>query len=155
LPDRDSIRLIDPGSRECRKLIAALDLLQSKLYPPESNHLDSIDELQQSNCWMYGAFINDQLVGCGAIKIADSSYGEIKRLYVLPEHQGAGIGQHLLMALERSAFEAGVGIIRLETGVRQSEAISLYQQSGYIEIPPFGRYAEDPLSVFMEKSVGD
>jgi putative acetyltransferase len=29
--------------------------------------------------------------------------------------------------------------------------IGLYRRAGYREIPPFGDYKPDPLSVFMEK----
>jgi putative acetyltransferase len=39
----------------------------------------------------------------------------------------------------------------LETGIRQPEALGLYEQAGYKRRGPFGDYAEDPLSVFMQK----
>jgi putative acetyltransferase len=35
--------------------------------------------------------------------------------------------------------------------VKQPEAIALYRSAGYKEIPPFGDYRLDPLSIFMEK----
>ena len=41
--------------------------------------------------------------------------------------------------------------MRLETGIRQPEAIGLYRSAGYAEIGPFGAYRPDPLSLFMEK----
>ena len=44
--------------------------------------------------------------------------------------------------------------IRLETGVKQPEAIGLYRAFGYVEIGPFGAYVLDPASVFMEKRLG-
>jgi putative acetyltransferase len=39
----------------------------------------------------------------------------------------------------------------LETGIRQPEALGLYERLGFVRRGPFGDYAEDPLSVFMEK----
>jgi putative acetyltransferase len=45
-------------------------------------------------------------------------------------------------------------LLRLETGVRQPEALGLYRKLGYRERGPFGAYKPDPLSVFMEKRVG-
>ena len=42
-------------------------------------------------------------------------------------------------------------LLRLETGVLQPEALGLYRKLGYRERGPFGAYAADPLSVFMEK----
>jgi hypothetical protein len=41
--------------------------------------------------------------------------------------------------------------VRLETGVRQHEALALYRSSGFAEIPRYGPYAEDELSVCFEK----
>ena len=45
----------------------------------------------------------------------------------------------------------GVTVARLETGIRQPEALALYERCGYARIAPFGDYREDPLSVFLEK----
>jgi putative acetyltransferase len=41
--------------------------------------------------------------------------------------------------------------LRLETGTKQPKAILLYRLAGYSEIPPFGDYKPDPLSIFMER----
>jgi len=53
--------------------------------------------------------------------------------------------------LEQHLYDAGVPVARLETGVKQPEALALYRKLGYAERGPFGAYGEDPLSVFMEK----
>ena len=71
---------------------------------------------------------------------------EIKRMYVVPEARGAGHARRLLAELERTAAEAGIEALVLETGLRQPEAIELYASSGYTEIPPFGHYRESPLN---------
>ena len=47
----------------------------------------------------------------------------------------------------------GVSLLRLETGIHQREAIGLYERAGFIRIPPFGEYHEDPLSLFFEKRI--
>jgi putative acetyltransferase len=41
--------------------------------------------------------------------------------------------------------------MRLETGTHQLASIHLYERLSYVTRGPFGSYAEDPLSVFMEK----
>jgi putative acetyltransferase len=46
---------------------------------------------------------------------------------------------------------SGIALARLETGIRQPEALGLYRRLGYVERAPFGAYVEDPLSLFMEK----
>jgi putative acetyltransferase len=65
--------------------------------------------------------------------------------------RGRGVGHALMDALETYATEQGVSILRLETGIYQPESLRLYESRGYVRIPPFGHYADDPLSVFMEK----
>ncbi len=57
----------------------------------------------------------------------------------------------LLEALAETARAENLAAIRLETGIHQPEAIGLYRSGGYTEIPPFGSYQPDPLSLFMEK----
>jgi putative acetyltransferase len=56
-------------------------------------------------------------------------------------------------ALERLAAERGYSTIRLETGIRQLEALSFYEGLGYARRGPFASYRPDPLSVFMEKQL--
>jgi putative acetyltransferase len=53
--------------------------------------------------------------------------------------------------LSAHAREHGVGLLRLETGIYQREAIGLYERMGFQQIPSFGAYKEDPLSLFYEK----
>jgi putative acetyltransferase len=48
----------------------------------------------------------------------------------------------------------GCAMFRLETGVSQPEALSFYARAGYARRERFGRYPEDPLSVFMQKDAG-
>ena len=58
-----------------------------------------------------------------------------------------------MQALEDAAGTAGVTRLQLETGVANHDALTLYRRNGYRERGPFGSYAADPLSVFMEKAL--
>jgi GNAT superfamily N-acetyltransferase len=71
---------------------------------------------------------------------------EIKRMYVVPAARGRGLARVMLAHLERTAAEAGADVVVLETGLRQPEAIALYESSGYRPIPGFGHYRGAPLS---------
>jgi len=44
-----------------------------------------------------------------------------------------------------------MSVVRLETGIKQPEAMGSCKACGYKEIEPFGDYQLDPNSVFMEK----
>ena len=52
----------------------------------------------------------------------------------------------MLAHLEPSAGEHGAEAVVLETGLRQPEAMALYETSGYEPIAPFGYYKDAPLS---------
>jgi hypothetical protein len=43
--------------------------------------------------------------------------------------------------------------LRLETGIYQVEAISLYQVFGFRRRGPFGYYKNDPNTIYFEKQI--
>lgn len=145
------IALEPPGQPDVVALIAALDAYQSSLYPAESNHFADIATLAQPHVlFAVARDAGGQALACGAVMLADG-YGELKRMFVRPELRGKGISKALMAFLEARAAACGCRELRLETGVRQPEALGLYARSGYVRCGPFGDYREDPLSVFMRK----
>jgi DNA-binding MarR family transcriptional regulator/GNAT superfamily N-acetyltransferase len=76
-------------------------------------------------------------VGCGALKFHGSEPVELKRMWVLPEARGLGLGGRLLRCLERAAGDAGATVVRLETNGSLAEAIALYRKAGYSEVDAF------------------
>nr|WP_246280202.1 GNAT family N-acetyltransferase [Nocardioides daedukensis] len=71
---------------------------------------------------------------------------EIKRMYVAARARRTGLARAMLAHLERTASEAGAEVSILETGIKQPEAIALYESSGYQRIAGFGHYRDSPLS---------
>ena len=145
------ITIESPGQPDVIQLIEELDAYQTQLYPPESNHLVDIDSLTKPNV-LFAVVRNesDTAIGCGAVLIG-KDFAELKRMFVLPEYRGRGIAKSLLRFLESEAKARGATVFTLETGISQSEAIALYEKSGYVRCEPFGDYKPDPLSVFMKK----
>lgn len=89
--------------------------------------------------------------GCGAFKEYEPTVAEIKRMFVLPEKRGKGIASTVLNALEIWAKENGFQYAILETSNQLTNAISLYQKSGYEVIPNYGQYIDVESSVCMKK----
>ena len=90
-------------------------------------------------------------VGCGAFKEYEPTVAEIKRMFVLPEKRGKGIASTVLNALEIWAKENDFQQAILETSNQLTNAISLYQKSGYEIIPNYGQYIDVESSVCMKK----
>jgi putative acetyltransferase len=144
---------VDPTSAGARRLIALSDAYMGALYPAESNHFESPEALAQPGVRFVGIHEAGQLIACGGVKLMhdEQAYGEIKRVFVLPEHRGKGLAGVIMAALETQLRREQYPLARLETGISQPEALALYRKLGYVERAPFGAYLPDPLSVFMEK----
>jgi GNAT superfamily N-acetyltransferase len=65
---------------------------------------------------------------------------EVKRVIVLSEARGEGVGRGIMLQLEEIAREAGVTRLILQTGDRQPEAVRLYERLGYLPIPVYAPY---------------
>jgi GNAT superfamily N-acetyltransferase len=146
----------DIRSPEALGLIEDLNRELSSRYPEDgATHFRlDVDEVAPGR----GAFLIAERagtpIGCGAVRRIETGLAEIKRMYVRPEARGQRVGQAVLSALEAEARALGCARLVLETGVRQMEAIALYERAGFARIPPFGEYVDSPLSVCMAKELG-
>lgn len=59
----------------------------------------------------------------------------------------------MLRHLAEYARTKDAGVLRLETGIYEVEAIGLYERFGFQRRAPFGEYVEDPLSIYFEKNI--
>ena len=149
------IRIVpaDPAEPSVRTLIDELDAYQLSLYPAESNHLLDIETLRQPQMRFFAAAVDGSVLAIGGCWL-HADYAEIKWVYVSPQARGLGLARTLMDRIEAEALAAGMAVARLETGIRQPEAIGLYRKFGYVEREAFGGYpADDPNSVFMEKTL--
>ena len=140
-----------PGTEDARALIEELEEeLGGGIYPDESQHGYSIDKLISEGVAFYMVRVDDTAVGCGGVQVF-GEYGELKRMYIRPGYRGRGLARLLVERLAAHAREEGAHLLRLETGIYQTDAIRLYQGMGFYEIPPFGPYVVDPNSVYFER----
>jgi putative acetyltransferase len=150
LPD---IARESPDQPEIRALLSASDAYMASLYPAESNHLLDVESLKRDQVTFLVARVGRQAMGCAALVRCGDEWAEIKRMFVMPEARGRRLGRSLLQRLEAVAIEHGITLLRLETGLKQPEALALYRSAGFVDIGPFGEYGPDPHSVFMEKRI--
>lgn len=90
-------------------------------------------------------------VACGAIKKFDDRTMEIKRMYTIPNKRGKGYAKLILKVLEEWVRDMAYQKCILETGIKQKEALRLYQQMDYKVIPNYGQYKGVAGSFCFEK----
>jgi putative acetyltransferase len=151
--DTLTIRPEPPRQPDVLRLLDDAEAQSAELYPVDSRHAACIDSLERKQVRFFVARLNGEAVGTGGYLPDGAGQAELKRIFVMATARGRGIAHGILAALEQAARDESVYLMQLETGVHSPEALALYRRAGYCERGPFGPYAPDPLSVFMEKSL--
>src|SRR5262245_29827253 len=99
------------------------------------------------------ALIDGAPAGCVALREIDGAACEMKRMFVYPQFHGRGVGLALARELIAQARALGYRQMRLDTSVRQDQAIGLYRRLGFRQL--MAPYYEVPAAmrdwlVFME-----
>ena len=101
------------------------------------------------------AYRGDEITGGVAMKDLGDGSCEMKRLYVPDRFQGHGTGRLLVHALIAAATADGFGLMRLDTGEQNTEAIAMYESIGFRRCPPHHEYPSELMAhlVFMERAL--
>jgi len=89
----------------------------------------------------------EAIIGCGAIRRLDDDTAELRRMWLLPDYHGRGIGFRLAGELFAFARAAGYRRVRLSADAVQTRAIRFYRRLGFY---PIGRYRDTDDDVFLE-----
>jgi len=114
--------------------------------------LTDIDTYQESYLELDGAFLvtccDGKIIGTGALRRMDDTTCEIKRVWLMPQFHGQGLGYHMMQALLALAREKGYSKARLKTNpVSNQRAYQFYLRLGFYKIPSYG---DDPDDSGME-----
>jgi putative acetyltransferase len=114
--------------------------------------LDDMDDIPQTYYESDGTFLvmidEDRIIGTGAIRKLDDTICELKRVWLLFEYHGRGLGYSMIQELLAFARRKGYQRMRLETDRdHQHRAYELYSRLGFYEIP---RYSNHQDEVAME-----
>jgi putative acetyltransferase len=140
-----------PDSPDAKALISELEAHLEPLYPRESRHGYAVEKLVAENVAFFVIRDDGVAAGCGGIKLVGTEYGELKRMYVRPQFRGRRLGELLIDHLADYARSHSIETLRLETGIHQHAAIALYERVGFMRIPPFEPYTDDPVSRCYER----
>lgn len=142
----------DSGNPAFHELIALLDA-DLREWDGEDHSFYAQYNMIESIHHVIICFVDGSAIGCGAIKKYDALLAEIKRMFVRPEYRGHGIGLAILKELEIWAAELNFSACILETGKKQTSAISLYKKAGYSVTNNYGQYENIEYSVCMRKPI--
>jgi putative acetyltransferase len=153
-----TLELATNPTDEVRALVTELEQVLAAEYPPEQRHGLSVAALFEPHVRLFVARQDDEAVGCGGVALF-ADFAEVKRMFVRPHARGRGVAQAVLARIEAEARGAGLSVLRLETGVRQTASMRLYERWGFRKCEAFGAYAQMPAqaivtSVFYEKPIG-
>lgn len=124
------------------KKIVFSSLREFGLNPDENGKdqdLNNIESSYLSNNGFFGVVVHtntNYIVGCfGLFPVNDSTY-ELRKMYLLKEFRGTGLGRFILETAIRTAREKHHKKIILETISVLTTAIVLYKRYGFTEIKP-------------------
>ena len=104
--------------------------------PPENLGAETAEMTPPAGVFMLARLAGES-AGCGGLKRAGPTVGEIKRVWTAPFARGLGIARRLVRKLEAAAREMGLEVVRLDTNRALKEAHRLYRDEGYREVERF------------------
>ena len=120
-------------------------------------HVYALDasKLLATDITIFGAHIDGELVGVGAIRRLDQHHAELKSMHTLAKSRGLGIGKAMVAHIEEFAKSNGVDRMSLETGTNEAfrPARELYKTLGYERCDAFGDYVLSEDNMCMTKAI--
>ncbi len=120
-------------------------------------HVYALDasQLFAPDITVFGARIDGELLGVGALRKLDSEHAELKSMHTLAKSRGLGIGKEMVVNIENFARTQGIKRMSLETGATEpfKPARKLYKSLGYQECEAFGGYVLTEDNMCMTKLI--
>jgi len=112
----------------------------AEILEAEKELLD-VDNYQHVYDGQRGIFLtvleNDRVIGTGAITRIDVETAELKRMWLLEDYHGKGLGYQVILRLFDFAKRAGYKRIYLQTSLQSQRALAFYRRLGFKEIPVY------------------
>ena len=146
-PHDISFDIVDPRSPDAVASMAAYFAELDERFPGGFDAGDALTSEAAMFGPPLGAFVvvrvDGVMVGCGGLQTIGHGVGEIKRMWIHPDHRGRGLASRLLATLESTCRALGNPVVRLDTNAVLTDAIRMYERAGYL---PIERYNENPYA---------
>jgi GNAT superfamily N-acetyltransferase len=158
LPGSFELRPVGCESPDAMALTEQAQRFYVELYGGPDDTPFTVDEFAPPRGRFYVGYLDEHPVAMGGWRfspviapVGAIRPAEIKRMFVRADVRQQGLARRLLATLEAAARDAGADWMILETGRPQVAAVALYRASGYVDIAPFGFYANEPDVVSLGK----
>lgn len=151
-----TIAVETPLQNDIRNLVTALNEYMIPLTPREFQFQLTVEQMAVPSVTLFVA--RDEVgkaAGMGSLKDHGDGFGEVKRMYTLPEMRGKRLGSLLLQRIEDEARSKSINHLALETGEAPGfeQAWRLYERNGFTKRGAFLDYPDSGWSRFYEKKI--
>ena len=121
--------------------------------PAGSTHVLDINGLKNETIKFWSIWDNENLIGCGAIKILSQNHGEFKSIRVHDNFRKKGYGIELINHLIGEAKKLKIIRLSIETGAGKffEPARKLFYKCNFEPCEPFSQYKIDKNSNYLTK----
>ena len=140
---------------ELAQILQAHWLFCTSSTPIEHVYALDASKLFSPDITVFGARIDGELVGVGAIRKLDAHHAELKSMHTLAKSRGSGVGRAMVAHIEDFARSSGIKRMSLETGTNEAfkPARELYKSLGYNSCDAFGDYVLSEDNMCMTKII--
>jgi len=145
----------DPRRPEVRAILERHLEFSFATTAPEHVFALDLDGLVAPGVHFVSARRGEAVLGIGALKSLDPSFGELKSMHTVAEARGQGVAAAIVVHLLGVARDRGIERVSLETGSQDAfaPARALYTSLGFEPCGPFGSYEDISSSAFFTRLV--
>tara|TARA_Y100000996_G_scaffold51318_1_gene35107 strand:+ start:1053 stop:1508 length:456 start_codon:yes stop_codon:yes gene_type:complete len=123
--------------------------------PEGSSHVLDIPGLRIPSIKFWSLWENEELIGCGALKLLNDTHGEFKSIRVADKFRKQKFGNKIIYHLIDKSKQIGIKKLSVETGAGEffAPARKLFKSFGFIECAPFAHYEEDSNSCYYSLNI--
>ena len=125
--------------------------------PEGSAHVLDIPGLKTPSIKFWSLWLDDKLLGCGALKFLDKNHGEFKSIRIHENYRKKGNGSKVIEHLIYQAKKLGIERISIETGAGKffEPARKLFKKCNFELCEPFAHYKKDINSIYFTKLINN
>ena len=131
----DSTVVIEPAYNALSDVRALFEAYTAMLVTHDPAFQIYLDIQHYADGRLYLARVDGRAAGCIALRRLDGERCEMKRLYVQPQYRGRGLARQLIRRITEDARQIGYRCMLLDTLPVLEDAVRLYRQLGFYEIP--------------------